>query len=405
MSSAANDFFLLLENCKFITNKDDELYIITLRQNSQWRAVVIRISGRKREALLSASGSSLDDAFEQLHIMSAESTRNHVDMHSFEFAPDQRSRSLENLESYEDDCDNPDGHHDDNEAELTDSDASAIITISGYNGEDDQTQSVSLGLRVENRKHNPSRRGAKKSEIKVGDVTVHKRSRSRETNQESDSDSEDDWIAPTSRQPQNTALVPVHHPSSSKPPPTPLMFALTTREGPRSIIRAGPTAGRGRLPTRLPMPPPPPWWKGRRAQPQLGKLAPQPHVTSARPRTLTGPIFGQQPTLVCLAIDWVGHGQKKMIESCIPTQRAICDKALRHAREYHTTFNNVSPPESQPDSLKNLRAVIRAVQINNSRYEISSLAFDDLSKVFSGPTIPQFEIEVYPVASNPVTTT
>ncbi|CAM1502910.1 Fc.00g076860.m01.CDS01 [Cosmosporella sp. VM-42] len=145
-----------------------------------------------------------------------------------------------------------------------------------------------------------------------------------------------------------------------------------------------------------PGPLPPPGWYGR-----INARPPPPPVGGAPPplppRMPIKP--PQKPTLtpVRLNITWLGHGEKKLLVQCTPTEQTLCQRALMEVRLRALQFPNLAPEDASPARLCNLRALLLRVRLGEEAYELSSFG-DDLSKLCGGAAgvIPAFDVEVKP---------
>ncbi|TID02096.1 hypothetical protein CH35J_003764 [Colletotrichum higginsianum] len=97
---------------------------------------------------------------------------------------------------------------------------------------------------------------------------------------------------------------------------------------------------------------------------------------------------------VRLIIKWRGHGEKKVIETCVASHRALQRTALAHVRSHWQTFENVIPQEMTPGRLWGLGAKVRRVALGKDLYAISATGGDDLGMYFKAEDIPKFEVEV-----------
>lgn len=109
-------------------------------------------------------------------------------------------------------------------------------------------------------------------------------------------------------------------------------------------------------------------------------------VVQAIPSALSKPVR--------LIINWRGHGEKKIVENCQPSHRALQRTALAHVRSQWQTFDNVLAQEMTPGRLWGLGAKVRKVALGKDMYSISAAGGDDLGMYFKAEDIPMFEVEV-----------
>ncbi|GJC95784.1 hypothetical protein ColKHC_04610 [Colletotrichum higginsianum] len=115
-------------------------------------------------------------------------------------------------------------------------------------------------------------------------------------------------------------------------------------------------------------------------------------AASTAPVAPGAPAASSKP--VRLIIKWRGHGEKKVIETCVASHRALQRTALAHVRSHWQTFENVIPQEMTPGRLWGLGAKVRRVALGKDLYAISATGGDDLGMYFKAEDIPKFEVEV-----------
>ncbi|EFQ25031.1 uncharacterized protein GLRG_00175 [Colletotrichum graminicola M1.001] len=352
----------IIDNLRLISGRSAVFDIYTSRHpNKSFTIYAVKVHRGKRQEVLSAMGRDLEDAFENLHTKSSQEVYQFIDANGFAFPRGVKSIS---------------GQHDDEGSETSSSEASTVSTsdvlslsAASSDGEDDN-------VRKGKKKKSCSRRKSKRKSKK--DSRHHKSSSSSGEEEEEDSDSGPE-IAMRRRP---TALVSVtrpsyipatHIPGSQYPPlPPPGWRGPPTRVHPRA-----PAAG---------MPPPAPTFPPGMRPPQ------QHHQGVAAPVVPSVPTAPSKP--VRLVVKWRGHGEKRIIENCAPSHRALQRAALAHVRSQWQTFENVVAQEMTPGRLWGLCAKVRRVALGKDMYAISAAGGDDLGMYYKAEDIPMFEIDV-----------
>ncbi|OHE94573.1 hypothetical protein CORC01_10101 [Colletotrichum orchidophilum] len=349
----------IIDNLRLISGRSALIDIYTSRQpNKSYTIYAVKVHRGKRQEVLSATGRDLEDAFENLHTKSSQEVYEFIEANGFAFPPSVRSEDSGSSGS-----------------EASTMDASDVISLSAVSSDSDDDDIISRrGKKTKCSRRNPKRKSRKP------------------TKNESASSSEEDDI---DSQPEHTTR-------TRRPAP-----------GPRpSYIPAPPMA------TVSQPPPPPPGWTGHRARmfprapasgppppplpscpPGMRPSPPQPPQGMA-PMAVTTAVVPAIPTVpskpVRLIISWRGHGEKKIIENCQPSHRALQRTALSHVRSQWQTFDNVLAHEVTPGSLWGLGAKVRKVALGKDMYAISGAGGDHLGMYFKAEDIPKFEVEVYP---------
>ncbi|GKT53895.1 hypothetical protein ColTof4_06056 [Colletotrichum tofieldiae] len=345
----------IIDNLRLISGRSAVIDIYTSRHpNKSYTIYAVKVHRGKRQEILSATGRDLEVAFENLHTESSQEVYQFIDANGFTFPRGVKSVS---------------GHRDDNESESSGSEASTVnasdvLSLSAVSS-DSEDDNVRQGKKTKSSSRRKSKRKPKKHS------KHHDSSSSSEEEVESDSEPE---IAPRRR---HAAVVPVTRQSyipappvaASQPPPPPGWRGPPARVYPRA-------PGTG--------PPPPPSFP-----PGMRPLQHQSLSTPSVPGASSAPF---KP--VRLIIKWRGHGEKKIIEHCTPSHRALQRTAVAHVRSQWQTFENVLAQDMTPGWLWGLCAKVRRVALGKDMYTISAAGGDDLGMYFKAEDIPKFEIEV-----------
>ncbi|KAI8302281.1 hypothetical protein K4K61_008064 [Colletotrichum sp. SAR11_59] len=335
----------IMDNLRLISGRSAFIDIYTSRHpNKSYTIYAVKVHKGKRQEVLSATGRDLDDAYETLHTKSAQEVFQFVELNGFGFPRGTK-----------------------NDSDSSDSEASTldeVISLSAVSSESEDDEIPSS----RRKKTKASRRKDKKKSKKHVSST------------EEDSSSEEDLPRrrppPPVARPSYIPAVPIN--SSAPPPPPPGWRGPPTRVYPRA-------PGQGPPP---PLPPPGRFPPGMRPP----SMAPPPPGTVSISAPPPPPSVPGKP--VRLVIGWAGHGEKKIVEHCQASHRAMQRTALAHVRANWQSFDNVVPQEMTPGRLWGLGAKVRRVAFGNDMYSISASAGDDLSMYFKADEIPMFEIEV-----------
>lgn len=393
-----------MDNCEFISTKDDYISIVTVKEPSaKFKALAIRCSDSggedSRGALFSSDEcDSVQKAMESLHTKSAEATSLYIKSNGYSHPP-KKNRVW---------CDDDD---DDDDASSTGSELSALdsprsAAQSPWDSccsDDDET---SLNKRK-----------------------CHKKSTKIKTQRRLDAMDESDYHDMAS-------------PVIIRPPPPPCSAAAPA--GVSRTIRPPPGYDNG------PPPPPPPHPAAFRAGPNPAFMSQQPHQPSSSgppppsqfapqgpglghfapvslgvhpppslPPTTFRPMLPLPPppssstTTVAtsttavsplppisrlhdvrLTINWLQHSEQTVLESCRPSIRALQDTALAYVRRNPMCFSQQFCSASK---LKTLSAVVKTAYFGTDKVDMSVYRHDDLTKLFAvigQSDIPRFEIEV-----------
>ncbi|KZL67517.1 hypothetical protein CI238_00967 [Colletotrichum incanum] len=349
----------IIDNLRLISGRSAVIDIYTSRHlNKSYTIYAVKVHRGKRQEILSATGRDLEDAFENLHTKSSQEVYQFIDANGFAFPRGVKSVS---------------GHRDDHESESSGSevstvDASDVLSLSAVSF--DSEDGVRRGKKTKSSSRRKSKRKSKKHS------KHHDSSSSSEEDEEVESDSEPE-IAPRRR---HAAVVPITRQSYIPAPPV----AASQPPPPPPGWRGPPTRVYPRAPAAGPPPPPPPSFPPGMRPPQHQGLS-----AASVPGASSAPF---KP--VRLIIKWRGHGEKKIIEHCAPSHRALQRTALAHVRSHWQTFENVLAQEMTPGRLWGLGAKVRRVALGKDMYAISAAGGDDLGMYFKAEDIPKFEVEV-----------
>ncbi|OLN81449.1 hypothetical protein CCHL11_09061 [Colletotrichum chlorophyti] len=315
--------------------------------NKTYTVYAVKVHRGKRQELHSATGRDIEDAFENLHTKSAQEVYQFIDANGFGFPRGVKS----------DDDDDDDSETSGSEASTLD--ASDVLSVSAVSSDSEVDEVVC----VKGKKTKPSHRKSKRKSSK------HSKRNSASSDEDSASDAE---TTPRRRHPvpaPRPPYIPVPAIAVSQPPPPPPGW-----RGPPARVFP---RGAGGPPPPLPAFPP-----GMRPQ----QVLPPGSIVPAVPSAPSKPVR--------LVIKWNGHGEKKVIESCQPSHRALQRTALAHVRSHWQSFENVVPQEMTPGRLWGLGAKVKRAALGKDMYAISAAAGDDLGMYFKAEDIPKFEIEV-----------
>lgn len=324
---------MLVGNCNVFAGPHADIDIVSqLDPSHRWQLHVVKNDRGKRTCLLSETGDTLQRAFELLHEKSARAVDQYVAANGFALPPTYRDARLPmNSDSV-----------------TSPLDQSEVIALCGSSssGEDFSDSEDSLddfSPRLENRRlRRLSRQAAKRSR----DI----------------------------EQPRPTGYFESRMPSTRTGYPSSLVSGSPERSQPRPLVPLG-WGGRPLVP---PPPPPGPVHFG------------IPHLTV--PPRLNPPPAKLMPVL--LNINWLGHGSRKLLVSCVPTKQVIASVSLMHLRHQPRQFQNVTPGDALPAQLRNLRAVVQRVVVRGEPYEVSTFG-DDFAGLFSdGKMVIGFDVEV-----------
>ncbi|KAK1965774.1 hypothetical protein LY78DRAFT_738255 [Colletotrichum sublineola] len=354
----------ITDNLRLISGRSAIIDIYTSRHpNKSFTIYAVKVHRGKRQEILSATGSDLEDAFENLHTKSSQEVYQFIDSNGFAFPRGVKSISV---------------HRGDDSSETSSSEASTvsasdILSLSAVSS-DSEDDNVRRSKKTKSSSRRKSKRKSK----------MHSRhydpSSSCEEEEVEESDSEPEIAI--RRRP--AAVVPAtcpsyipttHVPGSQYPPPPP---PPGWRGPPTRVHPSAPAIG-------MPLPPPPPTFPP-------GVRPPQHHQGLAAPVAPGVPMAPSKP--VRLVIKWRGHGEKKIIENCAPSHRALQRAALAHVRSQWQTFENVLAHEMTPGRLWGLCAKVRRAALDKDFYAISAAAGDDLGMYYKAEDIPMFEVDV-----------
>ncbi|KAK2062480.1 hypothetical protein LY76DRAFT_643225 [Colletotrichum caudatum] len=353
----------IIDNLRLISGRSAVIDIYTSRHpNKSFTIYAVKVHRGKRQEVLSATGRDLEDAFENLHTRSSQEVYQFIDANGFAFPRGVKSIS---------------GHRDDDGPETSSSEASTVsasdVLCLSTVSSDSEDDNVRRGKKTRSCSRRKSKHKSKKHS------RHHDSSSASGEEEEEESDSEPE-IAIRSRP---AAAVPVtrqsyipatHFPCSQYPPPPP----PPGWRGPPSRLYPRAAAATG-------VPAPPPTFSP-------GMRPPQHHQGVAAPIAPGVPVAPSKP--VRLVVKWRGHGEKKIIENCAPSHRALQRAALAHVRSQWQTFENVVTQEMTPGRLWGLCAKVRRVALGKDMYAISAAGGDDLGMYYKAEDIPLFEIDV-----------
>ncbi|UQC77566.1 uncharacterized protein CLUP02_03035 [Colletotrichum lupini] len=343
----------IIDNLRLISGRSAVIDIYTSRQpNKSYTIYAVKVHRGKRQEILSATGRDLEDAFENLHTKSSQEVYQFIEANGFAFPRGVRSEDSESSGS-----------------EASTMDASDVLSLSA--GSDSDNDDII------------SRRGKKTKSSR----RKSKRKSRKHTKDDSSSSSEEDVDSEPEQTTRMRRPAPGQRPSYIPAPP---MAAISQPPPPPP----GWTGHRPRTFPRAPdgVPPPPP----RGSFPPGMRLSSPPHgMVPAAMNTAVVPAISTAPSKpVRLIINWRGHGEKKIVENCQPSHRALQRTALAHVRSQWQTFDNVLAQEMTPGRLWGLGAKVRKVALGKDMYSISAAGGDDLGMYFKAEDIPMFEVEV-----------
>ncbi|KAI3559462.1 hypothetical protein CABS01_00556 [Colletotrichum abscissum] len=343
----------IIDNLRLISGRSAVIDIYTSRQpNKSYAIYAVKVHRGKRQEILSATGRDLEDAFENLHTKSSQEVYQFIEANGFAFPRGVRSEDSESSGS-----------------EASTMDASDVLSLSA--GSDSDNDDII------------SRRGKKTKSSR----RKSKRKSRKHTKDDSSSSSEEDVDSEPEQTTRMRRPAPGQRPSyipappmaaiSQPPPPPPGWTGHRPRTFPRAPDGVPPPPPRGSFPPGMRLPSPP---QG---------MVPAAMTTAVVPAISTAP---SKP--VRLIINWRGHGEKKIVENCQPSHRALQRTALAHVRSQWQTFDNVLAQEMTPGRLWGLGAKVRKVALGKDMYSISAAGGDDLGMYFKAEDIPMFEVEV-----------
>ncbi|KAL0930943.1 uncharacterized protein CTRU02_213678 [Colletotrichum truncatum] len=344
----------IMDNLRLVSGRSAFIDIYTARHpNKTYTIYAVKVHRGKRQEVLSATGRDLEDAYETLHTKSAQEVYQFVELNGFGFPRGTKPEDS--------DCSDSDG--------ASTLDASEVLSLSTVSSDSENDNIVSHRDKKTKKSH---RKSKKKSKRHV-------------------SSSEEDSASDTDDAPQRRRPIAIARPSYipgppipgsqvPPPPPPPGWRGPPVRVGyPRAL-------GQGPPP---PLPPPGRFQPGMRMTQGIA-LPPAPGPVSVpAPPPPTGPA---KP--VRLDLSWAGHGEKKIVENCHPSHRALQRTALAYIRANWQSFENVLPQDMTSSRLWSLTARVRRVEFGKDMYAISAAAGDDLTMYFKADDIPKFEIEI-----------
>ncbi|KAK2003405.1 hypothetical protein LX36DRAFT_745586 [Colletotrichum falcatum] len=352
----------IIDNLRLISGRSAVIDIYTSRHpNKSFTIYAVKIHRGKRQEVVSATGRDLEEAFEILHTKSSQEVYQFIDANGFAFPRGVKSIA---------------GHRDNDCSETSSSEASTVSASDSLSLSAVSSDSEDNNVRGDKNKKPSSRRKSKRKS--------KKRSRHRDSSSSSEGEDEEESDSGPEIAPRRcpAAVVPAtrpsyipatHIPGSQYPPPPPPGW----RGPPTRVLPRAPVAG-------MPPPPPPTFPPAMRP--------PQHHQGPAAPVVPSVPTAPSKP--VRLVVKWRGHGEKKIIENCAPSHRALQQAALAHVRSQWQTFENVIAQEMTPGQLWGLCAKVRRVALGNDMYAISAAGGDDLGMYYKAEDIPMFEIDV-----------
>ncbi|KAF6803493.1 hypothetical protein CSOJ01_10852 [Colletotrichum sojae] len=347
----------IMDNLRLISGRSASIDIYSSRNptNKSYTIYAVKVHKGKRQEILSAAGRDVEAAYESLHAKSAQEVYQFVELNGFAFPRGVKSE-------YDSDSTS--------DSDASTMDASEVVSISAVSSDSEEDDAApSRGKKT---KHN--RKGKKKSS-----------KRSKHLSSDEDSSSSEEEAPPRRRRPAAPAGRPSYIPAppittSQAPPPPP-----GWRGPPRVYPRPGAGVPPPLPPTRFPASIRPP--------PGMAAPAPLPGTVVSAPAPPLPPAQPSKP--VRLVIRWAGHGERKVVESCQPSHRALQRAVLAHVRGNWQSFENVVAHEMTPGRLWGLGAKVRRVAYGGDMYAISAVTGgDDLGMYFKADEIPKFEVEV-----------
>ncbi|KAF7559966.1 hypothetical protein G7046_g4187 [Stylonectria norvegica] len=381
-------------NCLVFLGPDVELDVVTrLDSAGKWHASVLRIEANRRSAVLTETADSLPRALELLHEKSARAVDQYTTTNGYDLPP--RDATITGSSGRDR------GRRGGVNRRTTS--PSEVIAMDGWgsseaSGSDGELEGFSLrGAHASAHAH--GRRGRRA--VRGGGPKARARrvpTDGYEVYDEShDGTSSDESDAPVSYFPRQRRCSPVRY---TQPPPQ-TRLPQTQLPSPFPIPAPAQAPAPGVSASDMGIPPPPGWHPSiqphsRPSYPK-GPGAQDSHLPNMPPSLVTGiprPPAHLQPLPMKLNITWIGHGTKKMLVRCQPTEHAIQHRAIEEVRLRTADFANVTPADLflAPRGGCRLFASIKSIRLGE--YELSGFK-NDFSQLCSGSRdIPAFDIEI-----------
>ncbi|KAL2140602.1 hypothetical protein VTI28DRAFT_3612 [Corynascus sepedonium] len=398
----------VIENCEFFSGPYAHLSLIIAKEPlGTFRAIVLRTENGTREALLSETAPSLNEALQALHVKSAEAVQNYISSNGFALASSVKNRRSR-LDSDDDD--------------VGSDDSTVTLDECGPLSDDETASVTSVGrTKRSGRKANkPGKTSSTRRKVRQGRARCRSPSlstgRGRSLSSCSSSSSyEPHYDPPTipSRRPpifhgfsqripprpaQNTFpfMLRGHHPAPPPPPPGPPRFTSAAYSGPPArpspFSFNKPPLNTANATTVTPSPTP-------TSSNDQHPTVHQSHSPHQQPQ--------QQPLHdLVLHIRWRHHGERRVLEQTPHmTVRGLQQSALSFVRRRaasftngsqdnkndittgiayegdHSSSNNPTAHHYQHHDLSGLRATLRSVVVNGVAYDLTGWVGDDLGRL------------------------
>ncbi len=356
--SPADEFFLfsraLQRMPRFFSQGFADISIVTAREPlGKYRAMILRGENKRREVLLSETGSSLLDALQLLHASSAEAVQNHISTYGYDYVRKFKRRLGKRKDANADD-----------DSEYWSSDDSALALSDMVSNEDSDSEAGG-----DDAKSAAAAKGSRASRVAAKSGGRKPRSRS-PSPLCADDDSSDSDVRGGARPRKGLAGSPVkfitppppfvHRPgnplANMPPPPPPNWLAMNYPPAPPPP--PGPLSGSA---MRIPPPPMP----MSLLQPATG----QRKLAAAMARTSTPQ---PQPRDVRLHIIWPGQGDVRIFDHSAPLRRSLTDTALNYVRSHGPLFG-FSDNSGADSRTWGLAATVRRAVFGAESYDMTTL--------------------------------
>ncbi|KAI1820325.1 hypothetical protein F4861DRAFT_73534 [Xylaria intraflava] len=374
----------IIDNCEFLMRKDDIVQVVTSKdpEGDLFKAYAVKLNGKERQVILvSKPCENVEKAVECLHTRSCEAVHNHV---TAKGVPGSRGPKTE-----------PGADDADNVSVVSDhSDLSVADFSEGCSSVDDD----------ETLRHFPITESVTKAEQRASfypAANAYPRRPSGPPGLTAAARDLSDYVKPASHGGPPPGSRP--HPSTfgqAIPPPLPPPpgYPYANNQLPPLFTQANaavpaPHPGPpGLMPPRHaqncinpPMPPPQPYHPFRGAVPDT-----QPPFAVRQTAAPKPP----QAQLVRITVNWLRHGQHRIVTQCAPTREALQAAALGDVRANRGAF---AAARGGGGELA-LRAHVRQAVFSGETYDMRAFAASDLSRLFvamaAADDVPLFEVVV-----------
>lgn len=328
-----------------------------------FKAIAVKAENGRREALLSETGGTVQEAFQLLLNRSCEAVQHHITTHGFDFVPEK----------------------DDEDDDISDSEFSVHVREDSADESlsDNETVSIASTARVPNLSRSSRKRpsgGKQAGKNKANTRRPRSRSRSPTSTSRSSSAASDRAANPPPAQPPAN-FSPIPHPGYGMQVRPPHVHPNPWRNEP--------TPNPSRPPFVLASRPPAPY-----VSPFYGSGAARPSVFSTKPSppAATSQTAPKHDIRMLVRLHGLANGEQRVLESVPLTVRSISEAAKSYARRNRGKFFNLNPAWQ-------LRAVVRRVKMGDVDYDVSGYAGDDLrplvESVAKPGVMPEVEVEIH----------